>query len=157
MTYDPGKLIILVGPSGAGKSTYLKEAFPYDGDAILSTDKIRERLCGDFEDQSKNKQVFYALHRITEARIAAGLDTIIDATNLRNADRRALRELVPLNTKIEYHIINRPLDQKLKTGGWRLKVPGLIERHEQTFQSNLTDILAGDNDPRVTIFDLRSL
>lgn len=160
----PGKLILLVGPSGAGKSTYIttkivRREFP--NDCLVSSDLIRENICGDFQDQSKNEQVFTAMYRIVRARVESGLLTVVDATNLRNADRKALRDLGPLNTEIEYHVIDRPLKEKLRDGGWRLKVEnkgiGLIERHDQIFNSNLKDILAGDGDPRVTVIDTRKL
>lgn len=155
----PCKLVLLIGPSGAGKSSYVKNVFPYDQDAVISSDNIRGKVCGDFLDQSKNAQVFFIIHELIKTRISLGLDTIVDATNLRNADRRAIRDCANEMTKIEYHVINRPVEEKLKTGGWRLAVVnkgvGLIERHEQIFQSNLKDILNGDGDPRVTVLDVR--
>lgn len=165
--YPPGKLTILVGPSGAGKSTHVKTYTFQDGidvrgwrdSEVISTDAIRVELCGHLEDQSKNQQVFFALHKLVKARIESGLDVVVDATNLRHADRRALRELVPDDTHIEYHIINRSIEEKLKTGGWRLKIEnngvGLIERHDQIFNSNLKDIMNGDGDPRVKVLDFR--
>lgn len=156
--YRPGKLILLVGPSGAGKSTHALR-MGYTDDQIVSTDAIRQTLCGDFQDQSKNNQVFKALHAIVKTRIENGLLTVVDATNLRNSDRMAIRDLVPSNTEIEYNVIDRPLEEKLKTGGWRLEVEnkgvGLIERHDHIFKSNIEAIMAGDNDPRVTVRDYR--
>ncbi len=156
--YRSGKLILMVGPSGAGKSTLLKTNV-YNHSAILSSDGIRGEICEDFKDQTKNEQVFYAMHSVAKARLEAGLDAIIDATNIRAADRKAFLCIAPKDAKVEYHVVNRSLPEKLSTGGWRLSVVnkgmGLIERHEQIFQSNLKDILAGDNDPRVTVIDLR--
>lgn len=156
--YKPGKLVLLVGPSGAGKSTHAY-ILGYTGDVLVSSDEIRKTLCGNFQDQTKNEQVFVALHAIVKSRIENGLLTVVDATNIRNADRKAFLNLVPKNTEIEYHVINRPVSEKLKTGGWRLSVEnkgvGLIEKHEQTFQSNIKDIMAGDNDPRVIVKDYR--
>lgn len=156
--YKPGKLILLVGPSGAGKSTHAV-AMGYTDDQIVSSDAIRQTLCGDFQDQSKNAQVFAALHAIVKARIDSGLLTVVDATNLRSADRLALRSLTNEDGEIEYHVIDRPLEEKLKTGGWRLAVQnkgmGLIERHDQIFKSNLKYILDGDGDSRVIVKDFR--
>lgn len=156
--YQPGNLILLVGPSGAGKSTHAR-MFGYTDDQIVSSDAIRQTLCGDFRDQSKNEQVFAALHSIVKTRIEMGLRTVVDATNIRSADRKAFLNIVPLNTEIHYHVINRPLSEKLKTGGWRLEAENkginLIEKHEQVFQSNIKVILAGDGDPRVKIRDYR--
>lgn len=156
--YKPGHLILLVGPSGAGKSTHA-QMLGYTDDQIVSSDAIRQTLVGDFRDQSKNEQVFVALRAIVKTRIENGLRTVVDATNLRNADRRAFLEIAPANAEIHYHVINRPIKDKLATGGWRLEVEnkgkGLIERHDQIFQSNLKEILNGDGDPRVIVKDYR--
>jgi len=164
--YDPGKLTLLVGPSGAGKSTYLESMQPeFDKyplqhlQSIVSSDLIRQHICGDFKDQSKNDQVFAALHALVKARVEHGLDVVVDATNIRAKDRRALRELAPDNATIHYILINRSMEDKIRDGGWRndvmIKGQSLIERHEEVFRMNLKDILKGDDDPRVFVTDLR--
>lgn len=157
--YPSGTLHMLIGPSGAGKSTYYENNSELPVDIVVSSDAIRTELCGNFEDQSKNEQVFFALHAIVKARIENGLDTVVDATNLRNRDRRSLRDLCGVDTKIVYHIIDRPLEEKKRDGGWRNEVmirdQTLVERHHDIFQSNLKDILAGDYDERVEVKDLR--
>lgn len=159
--YEPGKLTLLVGPSGAGKSTYIERSErPWETGRVISSDDLRRQLCGDFQDQSKNDQVFAALHAIVKARIEHGLDVVVDATNIRAKDRRALRELAPDNATIHYILINRPLEEKIRDGGWRndvlIKGQTLIERHEEVFRMNLKDILKGDDDPRVFVTDLRT-
>jgi len=166
--YTPGELVLMVGPSGAGKTRYVDTM--WEPDEVVSSDNLRVRLCGDFKDQSKNAQVFDAAHALIKVRIESGLHTIVDATNLRNRDRRAIRDLVPDNTKITYVVIDRPLRDKERDGGWRnnIKFPTtnakgdaceitLIAKHDMTFKSNLKDILAGDGDPRVTVLDRRVL
>lgn len=154
----PGKLTLMVGPSGAGKSYHAENSFP--ASQVVSTDQMRGELCGDFQDQSKNDQVFSALHDIVSARISNGLDTVVDATNLRDRNRRLLRDLVPKDCEIEYIVINRPLSEKMNEGGWRngVKIKGesLIIYHENIFRSNWKSIMSGDGDPRVTVRDLRS-
>ena len=157
--YEPGKLVLLVGPSCAGKSTYAFNAFPQG--EIVSSDELRGQICGDFTDQSCNEQMWTGLHKIVKARIEHGMDTVVDATNLRNRDRRAIIGLVPANCKIEYHVINRSMEDKQRDAGWRknIKVKGetpLIEYHENIFKNNLKAILSGDGDKRVRVKDLRS-
>lgn len=149
----PGKLTIMVGPSGAGKSRYVADWIKPS--TVVSTDQIRSDICGDFRDQSKNDQVFSAVHGIVTARISNGLDVAVDATNIRDRHRRALRDLVPKDCEIEYIVINRPMQDKMSDGGWRhgVKVKGesLMAYHENIFQSNRKAIMNGDGDPRVSI------
>lgn len=152
-TASPGVLHMLIGPSGAGKSTFA--GAQWEPDAIVSSDTIRARLLGNMRDQTQNDRVFHTLHELVRTRLALGLDTIVDATNLRNRDRRAVRECQADNGRIFYYVINRPMADKVRDGGWRnevrIKGETLIERHENIFQSNLKDILAGDGDNRVTV------
>lgn len=159
--YEPGTLHILVGPSGAGKSTYIGNNWlSWEDASVISSDSLRAQICGNFRDQSKNFQVFNALHAIVKARIEHGLEAVVDATNIRNADRRALRDLVPHGGNIIYHVIDRPLEEKKRYGGWRNEVIinglTLVEKHDQVFKANLKDILNGDGDSRVTVRDMRN-
>lgn len=152
-----GTLYMLIGPSGAGKSVYAVDHF--GSDEIVSSDRIRAQLCGDFRDQSRNADVFRAVHSVAKARIEGGLNACIDATNIRTRDRRSILDIMPASTPIRYLVIDRPIEQKRRDAGWRanvvIKDTPLIDKHHQTFQSNLKDILAGDNDDRVQIEDLR--
>lgn len=151
-------LTILVGPSGAGKSTWISK-HNLGNISVISSDQIRAELCGDFQDQSKNNQVFEAMHSIAVEKLRRGLPVIIDATNIRNKDRLAFTKLVPERVPVRYVVLNRSVEEKKKTGGWRnaVSVKGrpLIEHHEQVFNSNLKEILAGDGLPNVTVFDER--
>lgn len=155
--YEPGTLHVMVGPSGAGKSTYASLHWP--AGAVVSTDMLRAELAGDFKDQTRNNQVFDAFHALVRARLAVGLDTVADATNIRNRDRRALVDLAP--GPVIYHVIDRPLYEKQRDAGWRKDVMvgnpprPLIEYHDHIFQSNLPSILAGDNLPKVYVLDHR--
>lgn len=152
-------LTVMVGPSGAGKSTWLKnnsEKYGIRESHIISSDQIRHDMCGDFRDQSKNTQVFTALHDIVSTRLKNGLDTVVDATNIRNKDRVAVANLNK-NGKVRYIIINRPMEEKYRDGEWRLDVGfDLIAKHEQVFVSNIKDILRGDNLVNVEVFDERT-
>ena len=147
-------LSLLIGPSGAGKSTYARQhCRPSE---VVSTDDIRETLCGDFRDQSKNQQVFQAVRDVAAARLSNGLRTVIDATHLARNTRLDHVGLAPPNTPVEYIVINRPMKEKLATAGWRSEVPNLLARHEQQFRSALRDILNGDGLPNVVVHDQRT-
>ena len=171
-TWSPGALHMMVGPSGAGKSFYVEKQFFFKADemfprsALISSDALRIEIAGTLRDMSCNAQVFAAMHAMTKARIEGGLNTIIDATNLRARDRRALRDTVPQDGAIWYHVVDRPLAEKHRDAGWRDEVKiataagpvvKLIDKHHQSFRSGIKHIMAGDNDPRVTVFDERRI
>jgi predicted kinase len=154
-------LTLLVGPSGAGKSTWVQnEGFTLDirENTVISSDQTRQDLCGDFRNQGVNEQVYQAIHAVVKARLRHGLPTCVDATNIRRKDRVQLATLCPV--RVRYVIIDRPLEDKLASGGWRLEVKvggmGLIEKHHEVFQSNLKDILKGDDLENVEVIDMRS-
>jgi hypothetical protein len=151
-------LTVMVGPSGAGKSTWVKENVP--SWHVLSSDWLRYEYTGGIEDQSRNDDVFTALHRIAKARLDSGLPVCIDATNLRRRDRLACATLAPVGTRVRYVVIDRPLAEKERDGGWRQGVmigdKSLVEVHHERFQSALRDILSGDGLPNVHVIDLRT-
>ncbi len=169
ITWSPGSLHIMVGPAGAGKTTWLASNLPVTktlgdswigSDTIISLDELRQQFTGDFRDQSKNDQVFIAAHLMAEARLKSGLDVVIDATNLHAKNRKALLGLLPDGGRAFYYVIDRPIEEKHRTAGWRDDIimsdgQKLIDRHHQSFQSGKKYILAGDDDPRVTVFDKR--
>jgi hypothetical protein len=153
-------LTLMVGPSGGGKSTWLAspaaEAYGIHSSHIISSDQVRADLCGDFKDQSKNQEVFAAIHELASARLRHGLPTVIDATHLRRKDRMTAAALCP--HRVRYVLIDRPMGDKRRDGGWRNELSiDLLGKHAQTFSSQIKEILAGDDLPNVTVFDLRTL
>ena len=87
---DPS-VVLLVGAAGAGKSTFAARHFPRD--AILSSDAMRAAIAGDPADQSATRPAFAALHRSLDRRLASGLLTVVDATNVTAPARRAILRL----------------------------------------------------------------
>lgn len=163
-------LTLMVGPSGAGKSSFLEGEWSCSGKngtlwddgalwrserEIISSDTMRQDLCGDWRDQSKNDAVFAALHALVKTRLAHGLPCVIDATNLKRRDRLANVALQKPGGPVRYVVIDRPLEEKLRDRGWRSEE--LVWRHDQTFRSQLKDILAGDGLPNVEVIDLRKV
>lgn len=153
-----GILTLLVGPSGSGKTTYADNNLPFE--EWISSDQVRDTLCGDFRDQSRNGEVFAAVHAVAKARIMHGLNATVDATSIRRADRLGLVALAR-GGPVRYLVFDRPLEDKIRDGGWRNEIvlsngKGLIEAHDQTFKSNLKDILNGDGMENVTVIDHRS-
>lgn len=160
-----GLLTLMIGPSGAGKSSFLycmnnttATNLKIDSTHIVSSNQLRSDLCGNFQDQSKNAEVFAALHAVVKTRIDHGLPTVVDATNIKRADRMALVKMAE-GSPVRYIVIDRPLEEKRRDGGWRNDIPGLdlIGKHHQAFQSQLRDILKSDSQPNVTVVDLRKV
>ena len=81
-------LVVLVGAAGSGKSTLSARAFAPD--QVLSSDAYRGLVSGDPANQAVSKVAFTILHRELDRRLAAGLTTVVDATNVSTAARRAL-------------------------------------------------------------------
>lgn len=156
----PGLLTLMVGPSGAGKTTWLAGpdavAQGIHPSHVLSSDQIRADLCGDFRDQTRNDDVFAALHAAASVRLRHGLPVVVDATNLRRQDRLAVVKLAPEGGRVRYIVIDRPIDEKRRDAGWRAELPiDLIAKHDQTFRSQLKEILTGDGLTNIEVLNYR--
>lgn len=96
---NPGMLVILSGLPGAGKSWLRQCAVGLPPGAWVSTDAIREMVLGVADEldvegqpiarhhQDANGSVFKIAYELVSARLAEGLATVIDATNLTDVDR----------------------------------------------------------------------
>jgi protein phosphatase len=84
---DPS-LVVLVGAAGAGKSTFAARHFaPAE---VLSSDRFRAIVSGDEANQAATRAAFVLLHRELSARLGQGRLTVVDATSVQSAARRAL-------------------------------------------------------------------
>jgi protein phosphatase len=84
-------LVVLVGASGSGKSTFARRHFkPTE---ILTSDFCRGLVSDDENDQSATADAFAVLHFIAGRRLARGLLTVVDATNVHPDSRKPLVEL----------------------------------------------------------------
>ncbi len=124
-------LVVLVGPAGSGKTTFAARHFAPD--EIVSSDALREAITGDAADQSANRAVFTALHREVGRRLAAGLTTVVDATNVERHARRALVRLGDRSGRpVVAIVLDLPLVVTLARNGRRpgRAVPDeVVERH----------------------------
>ena len=86
-----GSLVVLVGPSGAGKSTFARTRFRTT--EIVSSDVCRALVSDDAADRTASEDAFDLLRFIVGKRLRAGRLTVVDATNVREADRTPLLTL----------------------------------------------------------------
>lgn len=131
------KLIVMCGLSASGKSTVAKElAVKYDA-AIVSSDAIREELCGSVSDQSKNEEVFKIFHRRIREYLNRGQSVIADATNITMKSRQTNMENVKgLNVeKVAYIVPKRVEDCVRDNIDRKHPVPEeVIYKQEKRFQ-----------------------
>ena len=84
-------LVLLVGPSGSGKSTFASAQFT--SNEVISSDALRAMLANDPADQDASTEAFRILSLLANGRLKRRLTTVIDATNLRAANRKNFRQL----------------------------------------------------------------
>lgn len=141
-------LVLMIGPSGSGKSTLAAQKFL--ASEIVSSDALREELFGNFRYQGKSDVLWGEMHRRVRLKLELGQRVVVDATNLKFNDRKKFVEIgKELGVPIFYVVVNRDLNSKLETAGWRNEVDGLVQRHDQIFNSNLKEILKGDGVAKV--------
>jgi protein phosphatase len=84
-------LVVLIGASGSGKSTLARRLFkPTE---VLSSDICRGWVSDDENNQEATGDAFDVLHAVARKRLARGLLTVVDATNVRAEDRKAFVQL----------------------------------------------------------------
>lgn len=91
ITIPEPSLVLLVGPAGAGKSTFAHAHFRPS--QIVSSDSVREMLTDDAGDQGASAEAFQVLAIIVNGRLRRRLTTVVDATNLRAANRKRYQRL----------------------------------------------------------------
>lgn len=146
------KVNIMVGVSGSGKSTYVKN-HKEDSDVVICTDEIRKEICGNINNQSKNKKVFeIAYERLIKA--AANSKSIwFDATSTTMKAIRQIINYVNLADKNYNVIINIMTDsfdvplcklriaKDIENKTDRSNTPGeIVDRMSNNFRNTLIEI-----------------
>lgn len=135
---DPS-VIVLVGAAGAGKSTFARRHFAPD--EILSSDAFRAQIAGDEADQAATVAAFRALHRALDRRLAAGLLTVVDATNVTaHARRDILQRAGAAAVPAVAIVLDLPLDEVLARNAGRTRV--VPERAVRSHVADLRRALA---------------
>ena len=88
-----GMLVVTVGLPSSGKTSWVDDFIAENqGKAIdvISSDKIREEVFNDIEDQNHNSEVFDLMKRRTKESLSQGHIAIYEATNISSKRRRVL-------------------------------------------------------------------
>src|SRR5437764_7850907 len=84
-------LVVLIGATGSGKSTFARKHFkPTE---VLSSDYCRGLVSDDENSQDATNDAFDVLRYVAGKRLARGLLTVIDATNVQAEAREPLVKL----------------------------------------------------------------
>ncbi|MEU4804874.1 polynucleotide kinase-phosphatase [Actinosynnema sp. NPDC023587] len=102
-------LVVLVGASGSGKSTFARRHFAPT--QVLSSDYFRGLVADDQNDQSASAAAFDVLHYVAGKRLDAGRTTVVDATNVRPADRAHLVRLAREHDVLPVAIVLDPPEE----------------------------------------------
>ncbi len=91
LTVPELSLVLLIGPSGCGKSTFAARHFkPTE---VISSDFCRGLVSDDENSMEATGDAFDVLQYVAGKRLARGLLTVIDATNVQPEARKPLVEL----------------------------------------------------------------
>ena len=106
MPTEKGKLILLCGIPGSGKSTFAKMYEPLKHHIILSSDSIREELCGDSSIQNRNHDVFKLLYKRMYYAICNGITVVFDATNISlNLINKAIKSCTKVKENLAVYFV----------------------------------------------------
>jgi predicted kinase len=84
----------MCGIPGSGKTYFCKDVLmkhPWRSRVYISSDDIREKVCGDASDQSCNEIVFGIFYARAREAVENGDDVILDATHISKKTRRKCR------------------------------------------------------------------
>ena len=132
-------LVLLVGPSGAGKSTFAARHFrPTE---ILSSDAFRAAVADDETDQHATPAAFDILGRVLGYRLRGGRLSVVDATNVKAADRRSLLEVARRARRpavaIVFDLPEELCQARNRARGGRLVDPSVVHRQAEHLRKSL--------------------
>ena len=117
--------LMLVGLPASGKSTISQKLAKEYNAIIFSSDKLREEMFGDVNDQEHNQELFVELHKRIKDFLRNGKSAIYDACNVSYKRRIAfLAELKSIECKKICVVMATPYEECLQRNANRdRKVP----------------------------------
>ena len=117
---------IMCGVPGSGKTYFCKNVLmdhPWRSRVYISSDDIREEICGDASDQSANGLIFDIFYQRAREVIIDGSDVILDATHLTKKTRRKCRDhFKDLDCKFIAVELTTPIDKAIRRNKKRDRV-----------------------------------
>jgi predicted kinase len=130
------KFIMLVGLPASGKSTLAEKLSKQENAVILSSDKLREELLGDINNQDNNTNIFEEMNKRTKNYLESGQNVIYDATNINRKRRiHLIKNELKADEKHVYYM-NVPMGKCLYNDGLRERKVGfdVIDRMYKNLQ-----------------------
>lgn len=143
-------MTLTVGPSGAGKSTWSAA----QGLDVISSDEIRRERSPDGEVRGAQSEIFHEVRMRSAKVLGSGRSVIVDAMHIEADDRLRQLAIAPADVQKRYALIDRPLADKQRDGGWR-EQKGLVDKYHRLFADHEDSALAGDGRSDVEVIDLR--
>ncbi|MBF8192868.1 polynucleotide kinase-phosphatase [Nonomuraea sp. K274] len=145
-------LVVLVGVSGSGKSTFARKHFKPT--QVISSDFCRGLVSDDENDQSATPAAFDLLHHIVGVRLARGLFTVVDATNVQYAARKSLIDLARKHDVLaDAIVLDAPEEVAIERNAGRPDRdfgPGVVIRQRKDLRRSLGKI-SGDGFRKVHV------
>lgn len=140
----PGNaMVLLVGISGSGKTAFAARHFaPTD---VLSSDDLRALVAGDPVDQSATEDAFRVLNLVLEMRLARGLLTVVDATNVQDWARGILLRIARRAGRAAVAVVlDLPLEVCLERNALRDRrlPPAAVRRQHRWLRDSLASLSA---------------
>lgn len=109
------KMILMKGLPASGKSTKAKELLLHGNTVRLNKDLLRTMLHFDKWNGVNESLTRDAARRLAITFLQSGTNVIIDDTNLNEGTLQSWKDLAKeLEAKIEYHVMDTPIDECIK-------------------------------------------
>lgn len=95
------KVVFTVGLPASGKSLYAETYYSDSNWIVVSSDKVRKQLWGDETEQKNPSEVFGQVMRQVKSALKEKLNVVIDATNIKQKQRKGLLSQIPKEVERE--------------------------------------------------------